>query len=64
MFPQFFDKPFRLQLSFGKIIEGLEETAANDTGWRRMNAQSLLERVAQHPELRDGLTSEEEVAIN
>ncbi|MES2808108.1 MAG: GAF domain-containing protein [Bacteroidota bacterium] len=64
MFPQFFDKPFRLQLSFDKIIEGLEDTASNDSGWRSMNAHSLLEQVAKHPELRDGLVNEEQVAVN
>lgn len=64
MFPQFFDKPFRLQLSFHKIIEGLEETAATDSDWRGMNAQALLIRVAQRPELRNGIISEEQIADN
>jgi hypothetical protein len=64
MFPQFFDKPFRLQLSFHKIIERLEETAATATDWRGMNAKSLLERVAQHPELKNGIVSEEQITDN
>jgi hypothetical protein len=64
MFPQFFDKPFRLQLSFHKIIEGLEATAATETDWRCMNAKALLERVAQHPELRNGIISEEQITDN
>jgi hypothetical protein len=64
MFPQLLDQPFRLQLSFDKIIEGLEDTAATDSGWRAINAQSLLERVNKHPELRDGLTNQEQVDIN
>ncbi|MFD2148529.1 hypothetical protein [Mucilaginibacter antarcticus] len=64
MFPQFFDKPFRLQLSFNKIIEGLEDAAETGNGWRAMNAQALLEQVNKHPELRDGLESEEQVSEN
>lgn len=64
MFPQFVDKPFRLQLSFYKIIEGLEETAATDTGWKGLRAKQLLQRVAQHPELKDGITSEKQLSEN
>jgi hypothetical protein len=63
MFPQFFDKPFRLQLSFHKIIEGLEKTAATE-GLQAVNAQALLARVDQHPELRNGIVSEEQIANN
>jgi len=64
MFPQFVDKPFRLQLSFYKIIEGLEETAVTDNGWKGLRAKQLLQRVAQHPELREGITSEEQLTEN
>ncbi|MES2375907.1 MAG: GAF domain-containing protein [Bacteroidota bacterium] len=64
MFSQFTDKPFRLQLSFHKIIEGLEETAKTDTDQNCQNAQALLARVNQHPELRDGITSEEQLIEN
>jgi hypothetical protein len=64
MFPQFVDKPFSLQLSFHRIIEGLEETAATDTGWKGMRARSLVERVAKHPELRNGITTEEQLTEN
>ncbi|MES2429042.1 MAG: GAF domain-containing protein [Bacteroidota bacterium] len=64
MYPQLLDKPFSLQLSFHKIIEGLEETAATDTGWKGIRAKSLIQRVAEHPELRNGITNEEQVADN
>jgi hypothetical protein len=64
MFSQFTDKPFRLQLSFYKIIEGLEQTAADETGWKAEHARELLGRINQHPELRDGITSEEQINDN
>ncbi|MBC7399419.1 MAG: GAF domain-containing protein [Mucilaginibacter sp.] len=64
MFLQFTDKPFRLQLSFHKIIEGLEETAKTDTGQNSQNAKALVARVNQHPELRNGITSEDQIIEN
>jgi hypothetical protein len=64
MFSQFTDKPFRLQLSFHKIIEGLEETAKTDTGQNSQNAKALVARVNQHPELRNGITSEDQIIEN
>lgn len=57
MLPQFSENPFQIQLSFHKVIERLEDIAASDTGLYSANAQSLLQRVAAHPELRDGITN-------
>jgi hypothetical protein len=64
MFSQFIDKPFRLQLSFHKIIEGLEETAKTDTGQSGLNAKALLARVNEHPELCKGITTEDQIIEN
>lgn len=64
MLPQFENSPFRIQLSFHRIIERLEQTAANDAGWRGKNAVALLKKVALHPELRDGFTTQEQIAEN
>ena len=64
MLPQFTDNPFHLNLSFDKVIEGLENVAATDTGWQGDRARKLLPRLAQHPELREGITSEEEIEEN
>ena len=62
MLPQFINSPFKIEFSFHKIIERLENTAVNGTGWRATNAQELLKKVAEHPELRDGITTEEQIA--
>jgi hypothetical protein len=64
MFSQFLDKPFRLQLSFHKIIEGLEETVKTATGPNCENAKELLARVNEQPELRNGITTEEQLVKN
>jgi hypothetical protein len=64
MFSQTIDMPFRLQLSFHKIIEGLEETAKTATGDDCKNAKALLARVNEHPELCKGVTTEEQMAEN
>lgn len=58
------DKPLRFQFSFHKIIENLEALATNGTDWRSMHAIDLLARVNQHPELRDGITTMEQIAEN
>src|ERR1700744_452238 len=62
--PQFSDNPFQVHLSFHKVIERLEQVAVSDTGWYGMNAQSLLQKVADHPELRDGITHIKQVEDN
>lgn len=56
MLPQFPENPFQIQLSFHKVIERLEDMAANDA-LHGANAQLLLQKVAAHPELRDGITN-------
>jgi hypothetical protein len=58
------DKPLRFQFSFHKIIEKLEATASYGGGWRSAHAIDLLARVNQHPELRDGITSIEQITEN
>jgi predicted metalloenzyme YecM len=64
MLPYVLNNPFNLQFSFHKIIERLENTAATDTGWRCVNAKALLEKIALHPELRDGITSIQQIEDN
>ncbi|HEY0246065.1 MAG TPA: GAF domain-containing protein [Mucilaginibacter sp.] len=54
--PQFSNNPLQFRLSFHKVIEGLEQIALTDIGWHGKHAQSLLEKVAEHPELKDGIT--------
>ncbi|MGY3213106.1 GAF domain-containing protein [Mucilaginibacter sp. HD30] len=58
------DKPLSFQFSFYKIIEQLEVTAANSGDWRSAHAVDLLARVNQHPELREGITSIEQITDN
>src|SRR5688572_6486798 len=64
MLTLFTDKPLRFQFSFHKIIEKLEATASNTGDWRNAHAIDLLARVNQHPELRDGITSIEQITEN
>jgi hypothetical protein len=64
MLPQSTDNPFQLKLSFHKIIEGLEQTALIDTGWRGQNAKELLKKVSHHPELIDGITDQSQIDNN
>lgn len=57
MLPQFLENPFHIKLSFHKVIERLENMAVSGTtGLYGANAQALLQRVAAHPELKDGIT--------
>jgi len=60
----YFDTPFLVQLSFDQVISEWEKVAANDTGEHAAEALELLEEVALHPELKDGLTNEQQVAEN
>jgi hypothetical protein len=62
--PQFSDNPFQVKLSFHKVIEGYEETALTDPGWRGTNAQSILSKIALHPELSEGITSIKQIEEN
>jgi hypothetical protein len=61
---QFSDSPFQVQLSFHKIIERLEDTAAQDKGLAGKNAKTLLKKVASHPELKNGITKVSQVEEN
>jgi hypothetical protein len=62
--PQFSDNPFQFRLSFHKVIERLEQVAQSDTGWYGKNAQLLLQKVAEHPELRDGIINIQQLEDN
>lgn len=64
MLTLFTDKPLRFQFSFHKLIENLQATAASNDDWRSAHAIDLLARVNQHPELRNGITSIEQVNEN
>ncbi len=63
LLPKFLDNPFQVKLSFHKLIERLEETAAQD-GLRGDEARQLLYKVAQSPELRDGITDVNQLLDN
>jgi hypothetical protein len=62
--PQSPDSPFNLQISFHRVIEILEELALTGTGGRSEDARILLQKVAQHPELVDGLKDVTELETN
>lgn len=64
MLTLFTDTPLRFQFSFHKMIEKLEATAADSSNWRSAYATDLLARVNQHPELREGITTLEQLAKN
>ncbi|HTK19257.1 MAG TPA: hypothetical protein VL442_07090 [Mucilaginibacter sp.] len=59
LLPQFFDNPFRIKLSFHKVIEQLDEQAHGNEG-----AKKLLDEVNTHPELRDGITDISQIKDN
>jgi hypothetical protein len=64
LFPQFSDNPFQIKLSFHKIIEGLEEVAANGIGIDAKKAKLLLKEIQPFPELREGIESIDQIANN
>lgn len=64
MLTLFTDKPLRFQFAFHKIIELLEVIATNSDDWRNEHAIQLLAKVNQHPELRNGITSVDQVDKN
>ena len=64
LLPQFFENPFHVCLSFHKIIERLEEAALNNTGTGNKYVNELLQEVAAHPELRDGITDAFQIKEN
>lgn len=58
------ESPFKLQISFHKLIEHFEEVAATQTGPRADYARSILKEVAPFPELREGITKKEQIINN
>lgn len=58
------ESPFSLHISFHKLIEHFEEVAATQTGPRADYARSILKEVAPFPELRNGITSKEQIINN
>ncbi|MDR6967712.1 hypothetical protein J2X31_001724 [Flavobacterium arsenatis] len=56
IYEQRLDNPFRVQISFHKLIESLEEIALSDVDYRSNYAKGLLNEVNKFPELRDGIT--------
>lgn len=62
--PQFLDNPFRVQLSFHKIIERFEDILATGADYEAARAKSILAEVSAHPELREGLISADQVKEN
>lgn len=59
LFEQQTDNPFRLEISFHKVIEALEEIAASDVDYRAQYAKGLLKEVEKVPELRSGIQDPE-----
>ncbi|NUY81791.1 GAF domain-containing protein [Flavobacterium sp. MAH-1] len=55
-FEKQFDNPFRIEISFHKVIEALEEIAMSDVDFRANYAKGLLAEVAKVPELRTGIS--------
>ena len=55
------DTPFVVKLSFDHVIEGLETLASNQSGESSDQACSLLAEVSQHPELKEGMTSVDQI---
>lgn len=62
--PQFLDNPFQIRLSFHKMIERYVAIAANDDGIHGQWAKSILDEVAQYPELHDGITDIAQIEKN
>jgi len=58
------ETPFKIQLSFSHIAEELEKVAEGQTGQRADEARELLGRIAQHPELTEGITDVQQVEDN
>lgn len=51
----FEDSPFKIQISFHKLIESLEEIATSDVNYRAQYAKSLLNEIAKVPQLNSGI---------
>lgn len=63
-FQQFPDTPFELRISFHKIIEQLEQTAASGPNIKSESAKALLKEIEPFPELKNGITSIEQIYNN
>lgn len=64
LFPQFSDNPFKIRLSFHKIIEKLEDIAKNGSKIDAERAQLILAEIEPSPELREGIESISQIADN
>lgn len=62
--PQFPVNPLKLQLSFHKVIERMEQTAVSGNEFEKARAIALLQRVSAHPELKNGITEIEQIEGN
>jgi hypothetical protein len=49
------ESPFKIQISFHKLIEALEEIATSDVDYRSNYAQALLKQIEPLPEFRNGI---------
>ncbi|WP_290842096.1 GAF domain-containing protein [Flavobacterium sp.] len=56
IFEKQFGNPFQIEISFHKVIEGLEEIARSDVDFRANYAKGLLAEAAKVPELRTGIS--------
>lgn len=56
----FTESPFKIQISFHKLVENLEQIALSDVDYRSSSAKGLLQQVATVPELVSGI---EDVSI-
>ncbi|MES2573838.1 MAG: HD domain-containing protein [Bacteroidota bacterium] len=50
-----FLSPFKILISFHKLIEGLEQIALSDIDYRSNYAKGLLDQIKDKPEFRDGI---------
>ena len=55
------ESPFKLQISFHKIIEHYEQVAATQTGPQADRARAILKETAPFPELKDGFTTRKQI---
>jgi hypothetical protein len=58
------ESPFKLQISFHKIIEHYEQVAATQTGPQADRARAILKETAPFPELKDGFTTRKQITGN
>jgi len=64
MFTQYTEKPFRLELSFHKVIESLRLTAVTGSDYKAERAKELLECIKHHPELENGIETPQQLTNN